>query len=70
MLFHRSTDFPADDPGAAQFSREFVEVEDSPQNPQEVKRTIQVLRLCLHCLIVHTRGQQVQDDAVTASLLY
>ena len=28
-----------------------MEVEDSPQNPQEVKRTIQVLLLCLRCLI-------------------
>ena len=70
MLFHRPTDFPAEDPGAAQFSWEFVEVEDSPQNPQEVKRTIQVLLLCLRCLIVQTRGEQVEHDTVTASLLY
>lgn len=45
ILFCRPTGCTADVPGTAQFSRQCLEVEDSLQNSQEIKRTVQVLIL-------------------------
>lgn len=47
MLFYRTTGGTADVPGTAQFSRECLEVEDSLQNAQKIKRTSQVVDLLL-----------------------
>lgn len=65
LLFCRSTGCTADGPGTAKFSRECLEVEGSLQNPQEIKRTSQVLILCLHGSV----AQQTHDGTVTCLMI-
>lgn len=48
MCFCSPTNCPAGAAGAVQFSRECVEAKSSLQNPQDIKRSFQVLILHLH----------------------
>lgn len=70
MFFCRATDCAAGVPGTAQFSRECLEVEDSLQNPQEIKRAIQVPILRLHSIMTYAAAQQTEDEAVICFMNY
>lgn len=70
LFFCRPTDCTAGVPGTAQFSRECLEVEGSLQNPQEIKRAIQVLILRLLSIMTYTAAQQTKHEAVICLMNY